>query len=143
MGNLCSGPAHQPEIELNSPDEDLIHSKHRTEAGRARAERRKTAEVKSYTGTPVDAHSDQRIEALEIEKFKLQSNNLVLEAQLHSLQEKLDKQTSLLRDMKFALDYIHEYREITERLTGRSEEIDALTKSVLVVADQPLVKASS
>lgn len=55
MGNLCSGPAHQPEIELNSPDEDLIHSKHRTEAGRARAERRKTAEVKSYTGTPVDA----------------------------------------------------------------------------------------
>lgn len=42
--------------------------------------------------------------------------------------------------MKFALDYIREYKEITERLTGRSEEIDTLTKSVLV--EQPVKESS-
>jgi hypothetical protein len=140
MGNLCSGPAPPPEVELNSPAEDLIRGKHRTEAGRARAERRKAAKAKSYTVVPIDAYSDQRIETLEVEKLQLQGEKLVLEAQLHSLQEKLDKQSPLLHDMKFALDYIREYKEITERLTGRSEEIDTLTKSVLV--EQPVKESS-
>jgi hypothetical protein len=130
MGGLCSGPPPAQDVELNSPDEDLIQArKHRTESGRLRAERRKVASSKSYVVVPIGADAEKRISDLEVEKIQLSADKLVLTEQLRLVNEQLEKQKPVLREMNFALSYIEEYKKITDSLTGRGEEIEGLTKS--------------
>lgn len=93
---------------------DLVQpSKHRTEAGRARAEARK--------GT----QSENSERQLDAERSGFEAAMLVLNAENTKLKEDMKKKNEILKKMNYVLNMNEAFKEEAQRITGRLEEIQA------------------
>jgi DNA repair exonuclease SbcCD ATPase subunit len=120
MGSLCSG-LHKAasEHELN----DLIEpSKHRTDAGRARAKARKDAQEER-------ASTDQAERQLDALKAGTDAAILLLKTENDILKEQMKKKDALLAQMEYLINYNEVFKEETQRITGRLDEIKAVVNA--------------
>src|SRR5690242_5911424 len=97
MGSLCSGLYKATsENELN----DLIEpSKHRTEAGRARAKARKEAQEERVSN---DQNTERQFDAL---KAGTDAAILLLKTENDILKEQMKKKDALLAQMDYLINY--------------------------------------